>query len=596
MWTSCFIISLLSILVLLIAWAFLRNTDFARKIKFNLFTALSAGAFLASACIYFPAVKATVPSGIPGTIYSFLVSAYNSAKILAFGGSLSPITSKIAECPENLALAYQIWVAALFLFAPVFTAGFVMSFFKGLSAKAGYRMAYFKDVYVFSSLNTRSISLARDIKKNHPDCALVFANAFEGGKNSPGENINEAKKLGAICFKKDISSIKLEKHSAKKLICIFAIAENENENLEYSLKLIAKLKDREHTHIYIFSSNTESELLLAHVDRGHIKVRRINEVLSLINRNLYKKGNVIFEGAQDMGDGTKHISAVIVGMGRHGTEMVKALSWYTQMIGYRAEINAFDKDPLACERFTMLAPELMSKKYNGVLVKGEAQYTISVHAGIDMDSITFSEEIEKIKNATYVMVALGSDEANIKTAVRLRMYFERLNIHPTIVAIVYDSKKRKALENAENYKGQKYDIEFIGDYESSYTEEVIMYSTLENEALERHLAWGTEEEFWAYEYNYRSSIALAIHRKIRKELGIPGADKEEKDLTQSELDIIGPLEHRRWNAYMRSEGYVFSGSKDKSSRNDLAKMHHDLVNFDSLSEEEKIKDYKMGAK
>ena len=41
---------------------------------------------------------------------------------------------------------------------------------------------------------------------------------------------------------------------------------------------------------------------------------------------------------------------------------------------------------------------------------------------------------------------------------------------------------------------------------------------------------------------------------------------------------------------MRSEGYIYSGSKEKSSRNDLGKMHHDLVDYDSLSPEEKKKD------
>ena len=43
------------------------------------------------------------------------------------------------------------------------------------------------------------------------------------------------------------------------------------------------------------------------------------------------------------------------------------------------------------------------------------------------------------------------------------------------------------------------------------------------------------------------------------------------------------------NAKKRAEGYVFSGSTDKSSRNDLAKIHHDLVDFSSLTEEEKGK-------
>ena len=103
-----------------------------------------------------------------------------------------------------------------------------------------------------------------------------------------------------------------------------------------------------------------------------------------------------------------------------------------------------------------------------------------------------------------------------------------------------------------------------------------------------------DEDFWAYEYCYRSSVASAIHMKARKACRIPGADKKEDELTAAERDIIEVLEHRRWNAYMRSEGYIFSGSKDKASRNDLAKMHHDLVDFSSLSEEDKRKDSKVG--
>ena len=83
--------------------------------------------------------------------------------------------------------------------------------------------------------------------------------------------------------------------------------------------------------------------------------------------------------------------------------------------------------------------------------------------------------------------------------------------------------------------------------------------------------------------------------KARIACRIPGAEKKEDQLTKEEQDIIEVLEHRRWNAYMRSEGYVYSGSKDKASRNDLAKMHHDLVDFSSLTEEEKRKDSKIGA-
>ena len=82
--------------------------------------------------------------------------------------------------------------------------------------------------------------------------------------------------------------------------------------------------------------------------------------------------------------------------------------------------------------------------------------------------------------------------------------------------------------------------------------------------------------------------------KARIACRIPGAEKKESDITLGERDIIEKLEHRRWNAYMRSEGYVYSGSPHESSRNDLAKMHHDLVVFDLLSEEEKRKDSSVG--
>ena len=119
---------------------------------------------------------------------------------------------------------------------------------------------------------------------------------------------------------------------------------------------------------------------------------------------------------------------------------------------------------------------------------------------------------------------------------------------------------------------------------------------LEADALQRHLKGGNEEEFWQYEYNYNSSVASAIHMKARIACGVPGADKKEEELTGGERAVIESLEHRRWNAYMRSEGYIYSGSPDKSSRNDLAKTHNDLVDYAMLSEEEKRKDSRVGTR
>ncbi|MBR5033920.1 MAG: hypothetical protein IKX71_01305, partial [Bacteroidales bacterium] len=108
-----------------------------------------------------------------------------------------------------------------------------------------------------------------------------------------------------------------------------------------------------------------------------------------------------------MPNGDKQISAVIVGLGRYGTEMLKALSWYCQMDGYHVEIDVYDADEKAEDRFRALAPELMAEAYNGVVIPGEAEYTIRIHSGIDAGTKTFADEIGKRKGTTFAFVALG---------------------------------------------------------------------------------------------------------------------------------------------------------------------------------------------
>ena len=596
MWLIFFIISVASLVLPALFSLGINNFRTSKKKKLKFFNLLFACVFVSAFFMFFPAQLTRSDVSAIGVLRSILLAMLSSIQVFAAGCDFSEITESIALCPSWLAEIYQAWGAIIYVVAPMFTIGVVLSLFKNLSAYLKYLLMRFKDVYVFSELNEKSMVLASDIKSKNKNSVIVFTDVFEENEESVYELVEEAKKLGAICFKKDILIVDFKKHSNKKSIFFFAIGMDETENLNQALKLVENYRDRENTHLYVFSTKIEGELLLTAIDKGAIKVRRINEVQSLVNRLLYEHGDVLFDTARELPDGNKKISAIVVGLGNHGTEMLKALTWFGQMNGYKLEINAFDRSPLAEERFTALAPELMSPNYNGVDLEGEAQYKITIHSDIDVSSITFAKEISKIDDATYVIVALGNDDVNINTAVTLRMYFERLKIHPVIQAIVYNSPQKKALEGIKNYRGQAYDIDFVGDIETSYAESVIIGSELEGEALRRHLKWGNEEEFWTYEYNYRSSIASAIHMGARIHCKIPGAEKNEKDLTDEERLIIEILEHRRWNAYMRSEGYVFSGSPDKSSRNDLAKMHHNLVDYSLLTEEVKRLDSGVGTK
>ncbi len=556
------------------------------------FKGFVAGVFFAALFLFLPVHLSDADTD---GLRALLLSAFRAMQLFTLGADFDLVTDCMAACDPALQGVYPFWAAALYVLAPALTFGFVLSLFNNLSAYLKYLGRFSKKVYIFSELNEKSLTLAADIYGKNRRACVVFNDVFRENEEQSFELLQRAKLLRAICFKKDILAVFYGWPAGKEL-SFFTIGSDETENLNQTLRLVELYKKRKNTHIYVFSTKIESELLLTALDKGEVKVRRINEVQSLINRNLYERGEVIFESARPAPDGMKDISAVVVGMGNRGTEMVKALAWFGQMDGYRLHITAFDRDPLAEEKFTALAPELMSDAYNGVCVEGEAQYTIRVHGDMDVDTAAFAAQIAGLKGATYVFVSLGDDEMNIKTAVNLRMLFERAGVHPIIQAALNNSQQKKALAGIRNYRGQEYDIEFIGDIASSFVENVIIDSELEEEALQRHLKWGKEEEFWAYEYNYRSSVASAIHLRARIKCGIPGADKTTEALTQQERDTIEVLEHRRWNAYMRAEGYVYSGSPDKSSRNDLAKMHHDLVDFSTLSDEDKRKDSNVGSK
>lgn len=553
------------------------------------------GVFLSGTAFFMP-VYLSLFSGEASALKSLLVSMHDVFQLFTINNDFSLIIDSAGTLSRGIADVYCVLGAVLYVFAPLLTFGFLLSFFKNISAYKNYIIRFFSKAYIFSELNEKALALAESIRACDKKALIVFTDAFENDEEEYCDFIERAKALGAVTFKKDILAVNFKLHSKKSEILFFAISEKESENIAHSLKLLKEYSQRENTRLYVFSAGIESELLLAHAEKGCVKVRRVDDVQSLINRILYEQGSKIFENAIEDENGLKHISAVVVGMGRYGTDMLRSLAWFCQMDGYRVTIDAFDRDEQAADKLAALCPELMSEEYNGVYVEGEAQYFINVHSGVDIDTQSFAGEIKKLSGATYVFVALGDDSENIKAAAKLRMMFERNGAKPVIQAVVRDSDANKALQGIKNYRGQEYHIDFIGDLKTSYSEKVIIDSELEASALSRHLKWGEEEEFWAYEYNYRSSMASAIHMSARITCKIPGAEKTEKELTPEENEGIKRLEHRRWNAYMRAEGYVYSGSPDKSSRNDLGKMHHDLINFAELSEEDKQKDIRVGLK
>lgn len=551
---------------------------------------LLCGVFISALVMFIPIYLETGAEHGGNIIEAFLLSIHTAIRLFVVDGELSFVSENIAGAPEWLLEPYFLLAAVLFILAPIMTLSVALSFFKNISS---YQRLFFnrkRHIYAFTELNERSMSLARSIFEGNPEGVIVFAAVTDQDTSDLSSLNDRAKEVGAICFKDDISSINFNKHCRSCALTLFMIADDETDNIDQSLELIEKYKNRDNTGMYVFCSNPESELLFSGINDSKVRLRRIDTVRALVYYNLDHNGFTIFERARES-DGKKLISAVIVGMGELGTEMARTLPWFCQMEGYRVVINAFSTDENAVGKFSLLCPELYDESHNGNIDDdGESQYLLKVYGGFDFDSKEFFDVVAKVKDATYIMVALENDDANIRMAINLRMIFERIKIHPVIQTTVSDTNKIKRLAGAKNHSGQEFDIDFFGDFGTVYSSDVILNSELENAGLQRHLKWGNEEDFWKYEYNHKSSMASALHKKMERLCKINGVDIPPDERSEEIKNVLRRQEHRRWNAYMRSEGYVYSGSNEKSSRSNLAKMHNCLVTFDQLSEDEKKKD------
>lgn len=598
-WTVFFIIAL-SLLAAFVVAALLQG-----KVKYRHSRLLDAtklifvGVALSALVLYIPICYRVYTPG--NVIETILLSIYNTIGLFVVAGDYSAISDALTDASPFIYRGYTVLFAVLFALAPVMTFGFVLSFFKNTSAYKRYLTHYKTDAYIFSKLNEKSLALADSLLESEEAPFLVFTDVWDREDASDEDLIDKAKSIGAVCFATDVLATNFSLHSKRSTLNFFMIDGDEAENLENALRFIEKYKHRENTNLYVFSDRVESELLLTNAFNTEqtdtsgkqlkVKVRRVNEVRSLVYRTLYEDGyEKVFSTAAQEADG-KHIHALVVGMGRHGTEMTKALSWFCQMDGYLPLISCVDISQDAEDRFASRCPELMDPKLNGHYdIPGEVRNHIKFYSGVDVDSYAFDKLIAELPQITYIFVALGNDERNVSASVKLRMLTQRKKHYPAIQAVIRNSEKRDALTGIVNFKNQPYDIQFIGDMKDTCSQKVILGSDLEGKALERHLKWGEEKQFWQFDYNYRSSVASAVHKEMKRRCGIPGVEETPANRTEEQRQNIRILEHRRWNAYMRSEGYVYSGSTDKSSRDDLAKTHHCLVRFDELSPEEQAKD------
>ena len=580
----------ITILVLSTIIAFFFGRIFKKADKVKPIYILLIGAFLAVFSIMIELDYSPEQHGEKSTLFFAL---YHTMQVMLLGFDASVLHDVVSMESEYAGLIYP-YTSFLFFLTPVYTFGFILSFFERVSAYIIYLIKFSSRVFIISELSEKTIILAKSIRKKYPWSTICFMDIVPENKNT--NLLKEAKENHSLLFEKKITDVGLMFHT-KRSRAVFLLAEDdETQNINKSLKIIDKFKNRENTELYSFSTSKEGGLLFDSVDKGKMKVRRINEnrsfVYSLIHNNLITK-------QYTKNADKKLISPLIIGFGGYGKELAKAYLWCSQLPGYELKLNIIDSSESAESEFCAECPEIM--KLNNNSKAKEARYSIDFHCGIDVKSSEFADTVSNLSDTSVVYISLGTDELTIETAIQTRILLERIGIFPTIRAVIYSKEKCDAIKKygLTNYRGDDYEIEIIGGIESRYDYDTIINEELESKALSYHLKYaldGTEkteaekqakikasiEDFNKIEYFRASSEASAIHEKYRIRENLP-------------VDISTVYEHLRWSQYMRCEGYVYSGSPDNSTRNDRAKLHHNLHPQNLLTEEDVKKDSRMVA-
>lgn len=614
MWNTCFF-SAVGVLGVTVCVLIMLCASGGRKRKsVNTLHILFAALFISTLLLLLPAYYHSYSQDMLGGAKSVVSAVQKSIQVFAAKDVFDVVYSSLDKVPEGIRKAYCALSLAVQFIAPILSFGFLLSFFKNLYSHLRYILLFWKEVHVFSELNGKTVVLAESIlddffekQKNKKRIVrffgtrfltpvVVFTDVVEKKKGEQYEYAEIARTMGAVLFKKDMSFINFGFPFPKRRMKFYLISDDENEKVRHAAHII-KAYDRLNVSLYLFSDDIRSDKFLASQSIREMKAVRINDVQSLVYHDLYNHGERLFEHATEYNNNT--VSVVIIGMGRYGTEVFKALSWYCQIPGYDLKINIFDMDKSTEEKLFASCPELM--KMNRNTVAGEAHYDITVHSGIDVNTYEFVKRMREIGDATYVFVGLGDDGKNISVSEKARSIYAGINsaAMPIIETKIYSSDIKEQMKADNNSE-----INMIGDLQSFYSVDTVINSRLADMGLDVHLRYVNRSalsdekaaaaelrKFWCNEYNFRSSVAKAMHEHLRVRLAesglmdtIPGQDKKWEDRNAEEKLAIGKVEHVRWNAYMRSEGYVCA------PKNHLAKQHHNLVSVFELSDDDLRKD------
>ena len=515
-----------------------------------------------------------------------------------------------------------IFFVGLTILSPIVFGGLVASFFEGFFTFIHYFITKnFCDIYYFSDLNEKSLLLAKDIHEKQKHSLIVFCNK---NKKIDSTLLQEAKYNGfVLTTRNELDFVKISKHKH----CFFEMKNDEVKNVADVSSLLSEFQKLANKHS---SKSTKRNILennqiylVAEKETSYEVINKLEKCVNVIILNRYKSAfyNLLFKKPlyECLGN-RKDFSITVIGAGNCSSEIIKACAWCTQLGNdYSTKINVIDKNAKDLEkRLKKECPELISSSYN------------INFSDCDISKLEFNNLLEtKCADTNYIIVASGSDDDNLRIAMELRRFYlsssPEFNNLPVINVYIEDNEYLQSVQGLINSsledKKNNYILESFGSDKEFYSYSMFNDSDIETLALnsscvyekKRTLINVKEEYYKRSEIERNSNRTNAIHLiyklfllgfGIRKKSD-PSITQEQKksapellkDLKEkladkSNLDNLAYIEHDRWNAFYRSEGWcgipydkldAFKKQYNKQ-KNYVVKHHACICSYDMLQE------------
>ena len=413
-------------------------------------------------------------------------------------------------------------------------------------------------------------------------------------------------------------------------------------------------------HIYVFSQNPEASSIVRNLNKknANIGIRIIQEYTSIVYR-LFKNVPLYYPllAKYPEHNTKKELILTIIGGGKIATEAFLGAYSFGQMLDCKLKINVLTKNTKEfIGKINNINHEILNsgkilndlseqKKFR-IFQKQEQKdeilrvfpnqdkyadyYAEYFFDKIDVETSNFIDVLKKkidkefsLLSSDYFIIALGTDELNMITAhniyreVQKNILDEGSEKTPVIAFSIFNPETNKIYDERNKLQLQKNNayLYSFASLRNVYSLENIEMEDTFNLAYDNSISHSeiVYDKFSSDAYSFWSNIAQVIHYKYKvysivslSKKNIPGHITDDEienyfNKVNDKNDVFNVrlswLEHRRWNAFMRTKGftaptdnqwdkYAFKQeNEDKSHKNLELKLHPLIV---ECTEEEKI--------